>query len=174
MSNINYFNNSEESCYNKFITWQQQTRFFDEYGRFQKGHWADASGYTDEELIYNVELKDRDQILCKSGKVSGTTYKDDTIVIESHKVADLLWDYILEGKKPWYMNFLHNDVVILFDLTKVGHPKKRRINARSKGYGNTEADYRFFLPLKYAAIWKKGKLVKKMGEEWNYEGMCEC
>ena len=57
----------------------------------------------------------------------------------------------------------------------MGHPKKKRFNnITSTGYGTGEADYRFELPLKDADIYKAGKLVKKAGEEWDYEGMCEC
>lgn len=176
-----FFEESEEKCYEKFVEWQNQTKFFNEFGRVPKCHWSDASGITEDDFLFNIELKDRDQVLCRSGNISGCTkvtnktYKDNTIIIEGHKMADLLLDYINEGIIPLYMNFLHNDVVILYDLTKIKHPKKKRFTTiRSKGYGKMEADYRFELPLKDAAIFKAGKLVKKMGVEWNYEGMCDC
>lgn len=174
-----YFKLQEKICHERFTRWQEQTNFFEEHQRMPKYHWSDESGTTNN-IPCNVESKNRNQVLCKSGKVSGlsktdSVYKADTLIVESHKVADLLLDWINNGFEPLYFNYLENDVTIVFNLRKMGHPKKKRFNnITSTGYGTGEADYRFELPLKDADIYKAGKLVKKAGEEWDYEGMCEC
>lgn len=174
-----YFEEQERICHEKFTEWQDKTNFFDNTERMKKYHWSDESGTTNN-TDFNIELKNRDQILCQSGRVSGTSknggvYKEDTLIIEAHKVADLLYDWIENGIEPLYMNFLENDVTIVFNLRKLKHPKKKRYDTiQSKGYGSKEADYRFHLPLKDAAIYKAGKLVKKSGEDWNYEGCNDC
>lgn len=179
MRDNDFFNEQERICHERFTRWQEQTNFFDEHQRMVKYHWSDESGTTNN-IPYNVESKNRNQILCKSGRVSGTSknggvYKANTLIVESHKVADLLLDYIHNGMEPLYFNYLDNDIVIIYNLRKMGHPKKRRFDTiKSTGYGSKEADYRFELPLKDATIYKAGKLVKKAGEDWDYAGMCEC
>ena len=109
------------------------------------------------------------------GRLSGLsydnrTYTADTEYIEAHKSTSMIFDYLYKHDEPLYVNFLKDGTIVLFNLTKLSDtPKKQRVKIKSKGYEREEYEYRFFLPLKDAAIYKNGQLIKRIGEEWNGE-----
>jgi hypothetical protein len=131
---------------------------------------TDATGRTEtklgEERKFNLELKTRDVTLTKSGKFMGDKFNENTLYIESHKIADLLLDQVI-GYEGLYVNFLNNNVVIIFNVGKLKvRPKLEKKRIPSKGYQGFEMGFREGLHIKDAAIYKDNKLVKRIGEEW--------
>lgn len=96
-----------------------------ELGKCPQKHTTDASGYTTDGRYLNIELKKRNLALSGLTLIGtsrdGKTYTANTIYIESHKVADLLLDYMCEDKIPIYLNFLNDGYVVLFNLSKLKH-----------------------------------------------------
>ncbi len=170
-----YFEEQEKNCWYKLEEFNNEYHIFTDIDRQIKKHHSDGSGYTvnklGEKRNFNIELKDRKQVLLDNGVISGTTdkggYTADTIMIESHKVADLLLDNII-GLEPLYINFLQDGTIIIFNLNKLTiRPVISDVmNIKSKGYGKFEMCKRQFLNLKDAAIYKDGKLIKRAGEDF--------
>jgi len=122
----NEFEISEEKCWEQLEEFNEEYHLFNEIKRTPVKYHTDGTGYTINKLgeirYFNIELKSRNQILLDSGVISGTTekggYTGDTIMIESHKVADMLLDNI-NGLEPLYINFLDDGTVIIFNLSKL-------------------------------------------------------
>lgn len=171
-----FFENSEEECWANLVKFQEEYNVFSDITR-TKGKWySDSTGYTINKLgeirKFNIEIKNRKQILLDDGTVSGCSktgklYKEETIMIESHKAGDLFFDNII-GLEPLYVNFLIDGSVIIFNLNKLKKlpEKSETMNIMSRGYGKMEMAKRRFLYISDAAIYKNGKLIKKAGEEW--------
>lgn len=168
--NQKVFDKSELADWDELVQFNNNCVLFNYIEAMPKKHHSDASGYTvnkmGEKRKFNIEIKNRKQVLTDGGIISGETYTADTVMIESHKVADLLLDNII-GLEPLYVNFLNN-CVIIFNLNKLTvRPEKSNVmNIKSSGYGKFEMAKRLFLSLKDAAIYKDNKLIKKPGEEW--------
>ena len=171
-----YFENNEERDWELLQAFNEKTGLFDELTKANEKHYTDASGYTVNKLgdirKWNIELKYRNLNLLDDGRISGATERgsffDETIFIESHKIADMLLDNI-NGLEPLYINFLNDGKVIVYNLTKLTlRPKKTgNMNIKSKGYGKFEVAKRQGLYIKDAAIFgNDGKLIKKAGEDW--------
>lgn len=171
----NEFEISEEKCWEQLEEFNNVYHLFNEISRTPVKYHTDGTGYTTNKLgetrYFNIELKSRNQIYLDGGIISGATdkggYTGDTIMIESHKVADMLLDNI-NGLEPLYINFLDDGTVIIFNLNKL---KKRPVksgtmNIKSKGYKKFEVAKRQFLYLSDAAIYKDGKLIKRAGEDY--------
>lgn len=125
-------------------------------GRTPQKHHADASGYTQDGRTAIIELKKR----------NFTLGKYNSIVIESHKLADILLDSICDDKVPLYINFLDDDYVVMFNLLKLKHrPRKHAQRNLSKLYDGYELSVREFLDMRDAWVYKKQdntyKLIKK-------------
>lgn len=173
--NNEYFKEQEKNDWETLEAFNQQTHLFDDLTPSNKKHHSDGTGYTvnrfGEKRNFNIELKNRNQILLDNGIISGSTekggYTANTIMIEAHKVADLLLDNII-GLEPLYINFLNDDTVVIFNLNKLKkRPEKSDImNIKSKGYGKFEVAKRQFLSLNDAAIYINGKLIKRAGEDF--------
>ena len=174
--NKDYFKKSEKDDYDKFLDFQELTHIFKGIERMKKGHHSDATGYTVNSMgeirKFNIELKDRVLYLLDDGNISGCSsngpYIDDTLVIESHKVADLLLDNMI-GFEPLYVNFTLDGSTIIFNLNKLTRiPLKRYYKTiYSKGYERMEDGHRQHLYMIDAAVYdKEGNLIKKPGEEW--------
>ena len=94
-----------------------------------KGHYVDASGVTKNNQFLNFELKIRNQTLKQ--KEDGTLYvigvsektnkpySADTLFIEAHKSSSLFLDYVMLDYLPMYINFLNDDVVVVYNLLKL-------------------------------------------------------
>ncbi len=172
-----FFKSNELKDITKLKAFNKVTGLFDEIGETEVKHHTDATGYTTTKMgdikYWNIELKDRNLNLMEDGRISGATDKgsfyDDTIFIESHKVADMLLDSI-NGLTPLYINFLSDGHIIIFNLSNLKkRPKKTgTMNIKSKGYQKFEVAKREGLYISDAAIFDKNyKLIKRAGEEWN-------
>lgn len=132
-----------------------------ELGQCPEKWHSDASGYTRDGRYINIELKQRNQVLLKNLTISGCTkegksYTGRTIYAEAHKCGDMLLDYCCEQKEPLYINFLLNDVVIVFNLAKLRYrPTKVSKRIYSSLYEGFELAKREELLLEDAFIYKK-------------------
>lgn len=166
----NYFDTNESNDMKLLYDFNLHTNLFSGLNPSEYSHFSDATAYTisrlGEERKFNIEIKKRNAVLLKSGKVSGATFVDDNIIIESHKACDLLFD-IINGYEPLYINFLDNNVVVIYNLNKLSiRPQSMKKFIKSNGYQGFEIASRQGLNIKDAAIYKDYKLVKRIGEEW--------
>lgn len=166
----NYFDTNESNDMKLLYDFNLHTNLFSGLNPSEYSHFSDATAYTisrlGEERKFNIEIKKRNAVLLKSGKVSGATFVDDNIIIESHKACDLLFDNI-NGYEPLYINFLDNNVVVIYNLNKLSiRPQSMKKFIKSSGYQGFEIASRQGLNIKDAAIYKDYKLVKRTGEEW--------
>lgn len=166
----NYFDTNESNDMKLLYDFNLHTNIFSGLNPSEYSHFSDATAYTisrlGEERKFNIEIKKRNAVLLKSGKVSGATFVDDNIIIESHKACDLLFDNI-NGYEPLYINFLDNNVVVIYNLNKLSiRPQSMKKFIKSNGYQGFEIASRQGLNIKDAAIYKDYKLVKRIGEEW--------
>lgn len=127
-----------------------------ELGRCPDKYTTDASGYTTDGRYINVELKKRN--------IDIDTFS--TIYIETHKVGDMLLDYVCEKKIPLYINFLSDGHVVVYNLAELkNRPKKVAKRIYSKLYEGFELAKREELRLDDAWIYQKNndgyKLVHK-------------
>lgn len=115
-------------------------------GRTPSKYSSDASGYTQDNQLVNIELKYRDNDINEY----------DSLHIETHKAYDLLDEYIRDNKIPLYINFLNDGHVVVYNLAKLKHkPYKKRVKTYSKLYQDYESGYKAFLKLEDAYIYKK-------------------
>ena len=170
------FKENEANDWKLFENFNEITGLFTHIKRAEEKFHTDGTGYTTnkfgETRYFNIELKYRNLNLLDNGKISGATEKgefiEDTIFIESHKAADMLFDTI-NGLEPLYINFLSDGNVLIFNLQRLTErPKKTgTMNIKSKGYGKFEIAKRQGLYLKDAAIYDKDyNLIKKSGEDF--------
>jgi len=171
-----FFEKNELKDITKLKAFNKATGIFDEIGETEVKYHTDATATTTTKLgetkHWNIELKDRNLNLMNDGRISGATdrgsFFDDTIFIESHKIADMLLDGI-NGLIPLYINFLTDGHILIFNLNNLKkRPKKTgTMNIRSKGYQKFEVAKREGLYITDAAIYdKEYNLIKKAGEEW--------
>lgn len=165
-----YFEEKENENWKLLCDFNNSTHLFDEIGRMHEYYHSDATGKTiskmGEERLFNIELKTRNVTLTQSGNFKGDKFNENTLYIESHKVADLLLDQVID-KEGLYINFLNNNVVVIFNLGKLSvRPKLEKKRIPSKGYQGFEMAFREGLHINDAAIYKDNKLVKRIGEEW--------
>ena len=142
-----------------------------ELGKCPEKHHTDASGETRDGRLINAELKSRNQVLLPNLKISGRTtdgkdYTANTIYIEAHKAGDMLLDFVAEGKEPLYINFLLDNVVIVYNIAKLRHrPNKVAKRIYSKLYQGFELAKREELLIRDAWIYKKinneWKMIKR-------------
>lgn len=127
-----------------------------EIGRCPEKHTTDASGYTTDGRLINIELKMRNMILTNNMTLSAKTYTADTLYIEAHKTGDMLLDYVIDKQIPLYINFLQDGTVILYNLSTLKHrPNKVSKRIYSELYQAFELAKREELRLEDAWIYKK-------------------
>lgn len=102
---------NEEKDYILLKNFNKDILKLNELGRTPEHHHTDASGITRDGQHINIELKYRN--------ININTYS--TMYLESHKAADMLLDYVCDGKIPLYVNFLNDGYVIVFNLAKLRH-----------------------------------------------------
>jgi len=175
-NNSKYFVENEDLDLKKLEELNAKAHLFTEITPSKVKHYTDATGYTTngfgETRYFNIELKNRNQVLLQDGRISGCSqtgkeYVDETIFIEDHKIADMLLDTI-NGLEPLYINFLANGWTIIFNLSKLSTRPKKYINMKinSKGYKALEFGNRQGLYIKDAAIFDSNhNLIKKAGED---------
>ena len=169
----NYFDINEVNDYALLTTFNEKTKVFDKLVQTPPMHYIDASAHTltklGEERTFSIEIKNRNQRLLGDLTVSGLTregkvYTASTIYIESHKVADLLLDYLYLHQDPLYINFLVDGSVMVHNLSRLSErPKKSKEKAiKSLGYKKFEITKRYELKVEDAAIYDKtGNLIHK-------------
>lgn len=175
--NKKYFDDSEEACDEKLIEFNNKTGIFHDLERIKGNEHRDFTGYTvnklGERTNWNIELKNRNVILMDNGTISGCSnsnksYTGETLIIENHKITDLLLDRII-GMEALYINFTLDGYTIIYNLSKLTKRPERRFynNIYSKGYEKKEDGRRQGLYLKDAAIYNKDyKLIKRSGEDF--------
>lgn len=169
----NYFEENETNDLKKLEQFNSKAHIFASITPAKEKHYADASGYSADRK-FNIELKNRNQLLLTDGRISGCSqagkeYIDDTLFIEDHKLSDMLLDWLTSDLEPLYINFLANGWVIIYNLSKLSIRPKRYLNLKigSKGYKSMEFGNRQGLYIKDAAIYDSNyNLVKRVGEEW--------
>lgn len=175
MANFEFINQQEKIDWDLLNDFNEKFRYFTNLVKREKYATSDASGVTFDGRAFGIELKSRNQVLMDDGRLSGQTYDGyaytaDTEYLEAHKSTSMMFDYLYKKDEPLYVNFLKDGTIIIYNLTKLSEiPQKQRVKIKSKGYEREEYEYRFLLPLKDAAIYKGGKLIKRIGEEWNGE-----
>ena len=170
---MNYFEENEKNDLKKLFELNEKAHIFSSITPSKEKHYTDATGFTADRL-FNIELKNRNQILLKDGRISGCSqsgkdYIDETIFLEDHKAADMLLDWVANGLEPLYINFLANGWTIIYNLSKLSVRPKKYLNMKinSKGYRSMEFGNRQGLYLIDAAVYDdKYNLIKRCGEEW--------
>lgn len=114
-------------------------------------HETDASGYTQDNRIIEIEIKNRN--------IKHDTY--DTIMIEPYKL-----DYARhQDSIQLYVNFTNDEHVIVFNLHNVGKLNEKNFNIPSKLYERVKLSKRYEIPIEKAWIYKKEnnqyKLIQK-------------
>ena len=127
-------------------------------------------------IMPTAEKSQIDAIAMKGGRTFAIEIKHrlipvwryKSIMIEDYKYAELLMEYQFNNREPLYINFLHDNVVVIYNLSKLStKPKLRIMNIKSEGYGAMQQqERRYMLDLSDAVIYKDNKLCKKMGEQW--------
>lgn len=169
MMDKNFFNRNENKGYAKLNDFNDDVKLFSTLDRTPEKHPYDASATTNNGNAYNIEIKIRNQILLDDGRVSGHSdysnkdYIDDTIMIESHKMASQLLYASMYGYTPLYVNFLNDGTVIIFNLHNLKKLPLRKdsVKTYSKGYQRKEEEMKYYLSLKDACIYKNNRLIKK-------------
>lgn len=169
-----YFERNEKNGYQKLKEFNDIVHLFPTVDRTPKLHEYDASATTNSKT-YNIEIKLRNQVLLDDGRVSGHSeqsgrdYIDDTIMIESHKMASQLLYASFYGYTPIYVNFLLDGTVVIFNLhnLKIFPIKKDNVQTYSRGYQRKEQERKYYLDLQDACIYDKDhNLIKKAGDKW--------
>lgn len=150
----------ENEGYEKMQHFNDRVLHINEFGRCPEKYRTDASGYTASMERINIEIKDRDLNLTDDMRLSGGCksgiYQVDDCFIESHKAADMLFDYLCDGIIPLYVNFTANDCVIVYNLSKL---RKRPGTVVKRIYSNLyngfELAKRQGLMLSDAWIWRR-------------------
>lgn len=164
--NRKYATDKEQTGFEKLLDFNQLLKLTD-LAQTIEGDYRDATGITTTtNQKVNIENKVRNQTLFyNDGKpyISGLTssnspYSGDSIYIESHKFADLIVDWITLDFIPLFINYLSNNTIVVFNLSKLRQrPKSRHLRIYSSLYQSYEEADRLELSLQDAFIYKKEK-----------------
>lgn len=163
--NRKYATDKEQTGYEKLLDFNQLLKLKD-LQQTVEGDYRDATGITTTNQKVNIENKVRNQTLFyQDGKpyISGLTssnspYSADTIYIEAHKASDLLMDWITLDYIPLFVNYLRDNIVVVFNLSRLKQrPKSRHLRIYSSLYQSYEEADRLELSLNDAFIYKKDK-----------------
>lgn len=139
--NTEYAITNEENDFNLLLQFNQKLKL-KELGRTPQKYPTDASGYTQDNKYVELELKRR--------FINIDAF--DTLFIEPYKLQCMTMD---KKMIPLYVNFLDNDIIVIFNLSKIKNPKKTQHNIPSKLYERIKQSNRYELPIKQAWIYKK-------------------
>jgi len=165
MKNETFANTMEDEGYRRMTELNDLFQLTD-FGRTEKCHHSDASGYTTTGNWVDIEYKVRNQRLMSgdsgyyiSGQSrNGGSYFVDNEFIEAHKIADLLLDYLyLPATEPIYVNFLEDGIAIVHNIAHLSKRPKTQAQAKkidSRLYGAYEMAKRIELPLEEAYIYQ--------------------
>ena len=158
MLNTQFFDSSEDKCWELFQKFNKKKLHLSDVGRMQQYFDFDASGITSVGDKVGIELKKRNLVLLSgeslsvSGESRNGAFSAPSIFLEEVKLAELAVANWSQGFIPLYVNFLDNCVVV-FNLLKMRHIGDERTRVQSKGYQNFELAKRFTLPLTDAWIY---------------------
>lgn len=156
VKNSDFFRRKEKENIDNLNLFNELKGFFESVTKTPKGYEWDASGITVDGRVYNAELKTRDAVLTDTGTVSGINFNDSTVILESDKAAPLLFDYLINGRLPLYINFLLDGTVLLWNLSNLKtRPVHEPIIINNKGYDKMYKGYREYLPISEAIIYPK-------------------
>ena len=155
MINQEYFNENEKTDYEKLLAFNDVVHIFSALTHIDGNLHYDASGVTSDGRGARIELKTRLLSLNKY----------ETLLIEDHKLSNLLLDWGVYEDEPLYLNFL-DDGVALFNLHQfTKRPKISTGRSYSEGYGGWEYNSRNELYLTDATIYNNDyKLIRN--SEW--------
>lgn len=175
--NKQFFQDNEANDYNLLALFNHKTKCFSDLIKAPEKAHFDASGTT-LHRDFHIELKSRNAVILPNGQISGTTapkegeeprsYVSEGIMIEEHKLLDLLLDHTMYGKEPLYINLMENGDIVIFNLSRLKHRPKKvyKNNIYSKGYNRIETGGRLTLNIEDAAIYNKdGELIRRPGKE---------
>ena len=98
-----------------------------------------------------IELKTRD--------VPSTQYK--TAFIEAYKASQLLYEYIMNGNAPFYINHWTDDVISVWNLAKLPEmPQMRRIRAYNNELHQYTETEKYELPMSQAKLYNATTLER--------------
>lgn len=153
-----------------------------DFGRAPEKYHIDCSGTTKKGEEVYIELKDRtmrykpDGTLIGISKKSGREYQCKTLYIEDHKYRDMLLDFDIKGVIPLYVNFLMDDVAIVYDLSHLmTSPTSVVKKIWSELNQKKEHSKRLELSLSDACIYQKNKNNQwetKQLSEWKRKKDC--
>ena len=163
--NRKYATDKEQTGFEKLLDFNQLLKLKD-LAQTIEGDYRDATGITTTNRKVNIENKVRNQTLfynngkaCISGLTSSNQpYSADTIYIEAHKASDLLMDWITLDYIPLFVNYLRDNIVVVFNLSKLKtRPKSRHLRIYSSLYQSYQEADRLELSLSDAFIYNKAE-----------------
>ena len=149
--NEQYANKCELDDFEKMKEFNEKLRLKN-LGKLETKKEFDASGYTEDNRLVEIELKNRDI----------TVNQYPSIMIEPYKLA-----YARENKDriPLYVNFTKDEHIILFNLQRIGDVPAKTYDIPSKLYERVKTSKRYEIPIEKAWIYKKEnnqyKLIQK-------------
>lgn len=142
--NKEYFEVNELTDYEKLVKLNDALHMFNKLIPIGGNLHYDASGQTIySSITARIELKTR----------HFNVNQYNTLYIEDHKSANLLYDWVALGDEPLYINFF-DDAIAIFNLHKLSErPKTSTGRSYSTGYGGWEYNSRNELHIKDAAVY---------------------
>lgn len=169
--NKDFFDKNEKNGFKYLKAFNDVVHLFPEVIKTPEKHPYDASATTKGDKTFNIEIKIRNQILLDDLRVSGHSnsgkeYIENTLMIESHKMASQLLYASFYGYTPLYVNFLLDGTVIIFNLhnLKTFPERKDKVKTYSKGYQRKEEEMKYYLDISDACIYKNNVLIKRCNE----------
>lgn len=169
--NKDFFDKNEKNGFKYLKAFNDVVHLFPEVIKTPEKHPYDASATTKGDKTFNIEIKIRNQILLDDLRVSGHSnsgkeYIENTLMIESHKMASQLLYASFYGYTPIYVNFLLDGTVVIFNLHNLKTFPERRDNVKtySKGYQRKEEEMKYYLDISDACIYKNNVLIKRCNE----------
>lgn len=161
MKNTKFFDAAELVCIGLFEKFNEEVLHLSNTGATPQYFDFDASG-TSQSRTFAIELKRRflsltDDMSQMLDQKNGNLYQD--LMIEDHKVSELLVHSITGSCVPLYINFLEN-AVLVYNLQRITTARRTRTKVKSNGYQSFELGTRYYLSLDDCWIYRENKLVK--------------
>ena len=147
-----YFSRNEDTDWQKLKAYNKYVGVFKELIPIGGNLHYDASGATYDGRTARIELKTRHFDINKY----------QSLYIEDHKSANLLYDWITLNDEPLYVNFC-DDGIVLFNLRQLTQrPKTSTGRSYSNGYQGWEYNSRNELYLVDATIYDNKYRIKQL------------
>lgn len=155
----NYFDSNEDICYDKLIAFNKDKHYFTQVERQEEKAPIDVMATGRNNSTYAIELKYREKYdLHKKHNYyieNDKGFTGDTVFLESHKAAALLFDYLYDQRTPLYINFWRNGYITVHDIANLQKKPElsKQMNIKSKGYEKFEISKRYLLPVDDCTIY---------------------